>query len=70
MTSNPEVISSSVGLVTTNALVLTEPINLETIVSKVVWSAAGRNAPQPPDSPETLGIYRRRVFTNDRSEAR
>jgi hypothetical protein len=36
-----------------NALVLIEPINLETIVSKVVWSAAGRNAPQPSDSPET-----------------
>jgi hypothetical protein len=36
-----------------NALVLTEPINLETFVSKIVWSAAGRNAPQPSDARET-----------------
>lgn len=42
------------GLVPTNAPVLTEPINLETVVSKVVWAAAGEHAPQPSDSPETF----------------
>jgi hypothetical protein len=30
-------------LVLINTLVLTDPINSETIVSKVLWSAAGRN---------------------------
>ena len=37
---------SSVGLVPINAVVLTEPINSETIVREhlVTWSPAGRNA--------------------------
>ena len=47
-----------------NALVLTEPINSETVVSKVEWAAVDKNAPKPSDSPEkTLVLYRRRVFT-------
>ncbi len=48
-------------LVPTNALV-TDPINSETVVSKVKWAAAGKNAPQPSDAPETLVLYRTRVF--------
>ena len=46
MTGKPGVIDSSVGLVLGNALVLTEPINSETIVREhlVTWSATGRNS--------------------------
>jgi hypothetical protein len=46
--SNPEVMSSSVGLVPTNALVLTEPINSETIVREhlVVWLTSGVRLPR------------------------
>src|SRR6266478_7655962 len=42
MTGNPKVMSP--GLVPRNALVLNKPINSETDVREVVWSAAGRSA--------------------------
>ena len=45
ITGKPEVIGSSAVLVPRNALVLTEPINLETFVSRVVWWPGGRSAP-------------------------
>ena len=56
VTGNPGVISSPVGLVPTNALVLTEPINSETIVREhlVAWSVAGGSGLKCP-TPQKRG---------------
>jgi hypothetical protein len=47
--------ASAAGRLRPNALMLTEPINSETIVSEVVWSAAG-------ETPSTVRLARKGVL--------